>query len=153
MLGPSGCGKSTLLKIVAGLIPATDGTLEVFGEPIIQPRQDIGIVFQNALLSNWRTVFENVMVPVEVLKLPKDKYRQKAIQLLKLAGLERFANNYPSELSGGMQQRVAICRAHIRRGCPYSGADGARWPGRRSHSRGARSRVRAHLSSGVAASC
>jgi len=113
VLGPSGCGKSTLLKIVAGLIPPTTGTLDVFGEPIVEPRQDIGIVFQSALLLQWRTVFENVMVPVEVLKLPRDKYRERATQLLKLAGLERFANHYPSELSGGMQQRVAICRALV----------------------------------------
>jgi len=113
VLGPSGCGKSTLLKIVAGLIPPTTGTLDVFGEPIVEPRQDIGIVFQSALLLQWRTVFENVMVPVEVLKLPRDKYRERASQLLKLAGLERFANHYPNELSGGMQQRVAICRALV----------------------------------------
>ena len=113
VLGPSGCGKSTLLKIVAGLIPPTTGTLDVFGEPIVEPRQDIGIVFQSALLLQWRTVFENVMVPVEVLKLPRDTYRERATQLLKLAGLERFANHYPNELSGGMQQRVAICRALV----------------------------------------
>lgn len=113
VLGPSGCGKSTLLKIVAGLIPPTTGKLEIFGDPIVEPRQDIGIVFQSALLLDWRTVFENVMVPVEVLKLPRAKYEEQARQLLKLAGLERFANNYPSELSGGMQQRVAICRALV----------------------------------------
>lgn len=113
ILGPSGCGKSTFLKVAAGLIPATNGHLSVAGEPVTGPRRDIGIVFQSALLLDWRTVLENVMVPVEVLKLPRDKYGQRALELLELTGLRNFARNYPNELSGGMQQRVAICRALV----------------------------------------
>jgi NitT/TauT family transport system ATP-binding protein len=113
ILGPSGCGKSTFLKIVGGLIPATRGTMSVNGQLIVEPRQDIGIVFQSALLLDWRTVLENVMVPVEVLKLPRAEYRERALELLELTGLSKFVHNYPNELSGGMQQRVAICRALV----------------------------------------
>lgn len=113
ILGPSGCGKSTFLKIAGGLIPHSGGVLSVSGKDIDGPRQDIGIVFQNALLLDWRTVLENVMVPVEVLKLPREKYRKRALDLLDLTGLSDFASNYPNELSGGMQRRVAICRALV----------------------------------------
>jgi NitT/TauT family transport system ATP-binding protein len=113
ILGPSGCGKSTFLKIAGGLIPATEGEVTVDGEPVIEPRQDIGVVFQSALLLDWRTILENIMVPIEVLKLPRDEYRQRAFELLELTGLRNFADNYPNELSGGMQRRVAICRALV----------------------------------------
>jgi NitT/TauT family transport system ATP-binding protein len=85
----------------------------VDGQPVVAPRQDIGIVFQSALLLDWRTVLQNIMVPIEVLHLPREEYRRRAHELLDLTGLSRFADNYPNELSGGMQRRVAICRALV----------------------------------------
>ncbi len=113
ILGPSGCGKSTLLMAVAGLLPVTEGRVEIDGEVVSGPRRDTGVVFQSPVLMPWRTIFENVMFPVETLGLSRRDYEARAVELLKLTGLERFQHNYPTELSGGMQQRVAICRALI----------------------------------------
>jgi len=113
IVGPSGCGKSTLLKVLAGLIPATRGSIRLAGTPVDRPRRDIGIVFQNPVLLPWRTVLDNVMLPAEVQGLPKEAARKRARDLLKMVGLAEFENKYPMELSGGMQQRAAISRALV----------------------------------------
>lgn len=113
VVGPSGCGKTTLLKIVAGLVRRTDGRIILKGEEISGPRKDIGIVFQEPVLLPWRTVLENVLLPIEILRKPKSHFQEKAFSLLNLVGLSGFENKYPMELSGGMQQRVAIARALI----------------------------------------
>ena len=113
VVGPSGCGKTTLLKILAGLIPKTDGEAYVAGSPIEGPRRDIGVVFQTPVLLPWRTALENTLLPVQVQKLDRTEYTRRAHELIRLVGLEGFENKYPSELSGGMQQRNAITRALI----------------------------------------
>jgi len=113
IVGPSGCGKSTLLKILAGLLPASAGTAALHGTPITGPRRDIGIVFQSPVLFPWRTVRDNVLLPVDVQRLGRDRYSSTAASLLDLVGLGEFAGRYPWELSGGMQQRVAIARALV----------------------------------------
>jgi len=113
IVGPSGCGKSTLLKILAGLLPASQGEACLRGTPITGPRHDIGVVFQSPVLLPWRTVLENVLLPVDVQRLARDRYVKAARDLLNLVGLKEFGNRYPWELSGGMQQRVAITRALI----------------------------------------
>ena len=114
LVGPSGCGKSTLLRILAGLMSPTEGEVRVAGEAVCAPRSDIGIVFQNAVLLPWRTVIENIMLPVDVAGERRDDYRTRVDQLLRLAGLSGFGDRLPGQLSGGMQQRVAICRALVR---------------------------------------
>jgi NitT/TauT family transport system ATP-binding protein len=113
IVGPSGCGKSTLLKILAGLLDPTQGEACLRGTPITGPRHDIGVVFQSPVLLPWRTVLENVLLPIDVQRKPRDRYVKAARELLSLVGLEGFENRYPWELSGGMQQRVAITRALI----------------------------------------
>jgi NitT/TauT family transport system ATP-binding protein len=113
VVGPSGCGKSTLLKILAGLLPASGGEAFLRGTPIRGPRRDIGVVFQSPVLLPWRNVLENVLLPVDVQHLGHEAYRQKTLELLHLVGLEEFHDCYPRELSGGMQQRVALVRALI----------------------------------------
>ena len=113
ILGPSGCGKSTLLSLIAGLIPATKGTLSVLGRKITGPRPDIGVVFQRPTLLPWATVIDNVLIPIRALSRPVKQYRARAHEVLDLVGLADFAESYPGELSGGMQQRVGIARALI----------------------------------------
>jgi NitT/TauT family transport system ATP-binding protein len=113
IVGPSGCGKSTLLKILAGLIPASRGSALLRGTPIVGPRRDIGMVFQSPVLFPWRTVLGNVLLPVDVQGLGRERLHRSAFELLRLVGLEGFENRYPWELSGGMQQRVAMVRALI----------------------------------------
>jgi len=113
IVGPSGCGKSTLLKILAGLIPASGGSAQLRGTPITGPRRDIGMVFQAPVLFPWRTVLGNVLLPVDVQGLGRERLHRNALDLLRLVGLEGFENRYPWELSGGMQQRVAMVRALI----------------------------------------
>lgn len=113
VVGPSGCGKSTLLKLVAGLIPATEGEILIDGKRVTEPPDDVGIVFQSPVLLAWRTVLRNVMMPVEVRGLDKASHLARAKQLLATAGLSDFENKYPWQLSGGMQQRTAICRALV----------------------------------------
>jgi NitT/TauT family transport system ATP-binding protein len=113
VVGPSGCGKSTLLKMIAGLLPPTTGEIFIDGKPIVKPHGSAGIVFQAALLLPWRSILENVMLPIQLKKLPRDIYLKRARDLLKLAGLEGFERHLPWQLSGGMQQRVAICRALV----------------------------------------
>ena len=113
LVGPSGCGKSTVLRIVSALVRPTRGKVLLDGHALTTPTRDIGIVFQDAVLLPWRSVLENVMLPVEILRLDKNQYRQRAQLLLDLVGLQGFENRYPWELSGGMQQRASICRALI----------------------------------------
>lgn len=113
VLGPSGCGKSTLLRILAGLESYSDGTVSIAGQPVKAPRSDASMVFQQPVLLPWRTVLDNVMLPVEVMKLDSTEYRNRALALLELVGLDGFYNAYPKELSGGMRQRVALVRALI----------------------------------------
>ena len=113
LVGESGCGKSTLLKIVAGLIPGGRGVVTVDGSEVGGPRRDVGIVFQKPQLLEWRRVLENVLLPVEIFGLNRQVYAERARRLLTLAGLGDFLTKYPYELSGGMQQRAALCRALI----------------------------------------
>ena len=113
LVGPSGCGKSTLLKLIAYLIKPTRGRLNLGGKPHTGPSRDIGIVFQDAVLLPWRNVIDNVLLPIDILGLNKHTYRKRAMELLDLVGLQGFEKRMPNELSGGMQQRTAICRALI----------------------------------------
>jgi NitT/TauT family transport system ATP-binding protein len=112
IIGPSGCGKSTLLKIMAGLIPASRGQVVLNGSPVQGPRPDIGVMFQQATLLPWRTSLENVLLPIEIREGSKAAaaHRDVANELLSMVGLSGFERAYPGELSGGMAQRVAICR-------------------------------------------
>jgi len=111
VVGPSGCGKSTLLKILAGLLPPTEGGVDLKGRPVEGPRRDIGVVFQSPVLFPWRTVLGNAMLPADVQQLDRKAMRRRALELLQLVGLGGFEQRYPRELSGGMQQRVGIVRA------------------------------------------
>lgn len=112
VIGPSGCGKSTLLKIMAGLIPASSGEVLLQGIPVTGPRQDIGIMFQQPTLLPWRTSLQNVLLPIEIRSgaAAAQAKSEEALQLLELVGLKGFDQVHPFELSGGMAQRVAICR-------------------------------------------
>lgn len=111
VVGPSGCGKSTLLRIVAGLLPATAGTVVMDGQRITGTRRDVGVVFQSSILLPWRTILDNVMLPAEVLGLDMATARMRAHELLHLVGLNGFEDKLPRQLSGGMQQRASIARA------------------------------------------
>ena len=113
LLGPSGCGKTTLLRIIADLLQPTSGTVLVGGETprAARLKRRYGIVFQSAVLYDWRTVRKNVMLPLEIMKVPKEERRERADKMLNLVGLSDFADHYPGQLSGGMQQRVGIARA------------------------------------------
>ncbi|QCI63159.1 ABC transporter ATP-binding protein [Phreatobacter stygius] len=113
VVGPSGCGKSTLLKLIAGLIQPSSGGVTVAGKPVVEPPDDVGIVFQNPVLLAWRSVIRNIMMPVEVRRLDHASHLARAQALIKTAGLTGFENKYPWQLSGGMQQRAAICRALV----------------------------------------
>lgn len=113
LVGPSGCGKSTILNMVAGLLEPTSGELRVGGEIVRGPRRSTGIVFQRATLLRWLTIEKNVLLPSKVSgKVDADRL-ELAKHLLELTGLIDFRNRYPSELSGGMQQRAAIVRALV----------------------------------------
>jgi len=111
VIGPSGCGKSTLMMLLAGLEPATTGAIHIGGKKIDGPASDLGIVFQQDVLLEWRTALENVVLQAEIRKQNKAAATERARQLLAMVGLESFASAYPHELSGGMRQRVSICRA------------------------------------------
>ena len=111
LLGPSGCGKSTLLRCVAGLERPTAGTIVLHGNAVTSPPDDMGVVFQRDVLLDWLTVVRNILLPAKIRRLPLAVWRPKAERLLEIIGLNDFANRYPWELSGGMRQRVAICRA------------------------------------------
>jgi|GraSoiStandDraft_4_1057263.scaffolds.fasta_scaffold344837_2 NitT/TauT family transport system ATP-binding protein len=113
VVGPSGCGKSTLLRVLAGLIPASSGEVWIGESRVHGTRRDIGIVFQSPVLFPWRTVLENVLLPIDVQGLPRESNIGKARELLALVGLRDFEQHYPAELSGGMQQRVGIARALV----------------------------------------
>jgi NitT/TauT family transport system ATP-binding protein len=113
LVGRSGCGKSTLLRILAGLIAPSSGSVTIAGRRVSGPRRDVSLVFQRSALMPWRNVIENVLLPVEIHGLSKREYRPVAADLLALVGLQGFERRHPYELSGGMQQRVALCRALI----------------------------------------
>ncbi|MGB7036104.1 MAG: ABC transporter ATP-binding protein [Xanthobacteraceae bacterium] len=113
LLGPSGCGKTTFLRIAAGLIPKTSGIVEINGAEVERPQPDFGMVFQQPNLMPWRTVLRNVLFPIEIQGDGDRKAAQRAADLLSLVGLSGFEHAYPSQLSGGMQQRVALCRALV----------------------------------------
>ena len=111
LVGPSGCGKSTLLRIIAGLRPATEGRIAVDGRAVTKPIAAVGMVFQAPVLLKWRRIFDNVLLPAELAGLNPAAYRARAGDLLRLVGLRDFGEKLPRELSGGMQQRAALCRA------------------------------------------
>ena len=113
ILGPSGCGKSTLLMMVAGLEPVSAGHLAVGGRAVEGPRTDFGVIFQDPTLLPWMTAIDNVLFPIHILKRPKAQYRARAENLLRMVGLQDAFERRPHQLSGGMKQRVAICRALI----------------------------------------
>ncbi len=113
VVGPSGCGKSTLLKIFAGIHPASEGTLEFRGKEVKRIPGNMGVVFQSPVLLPWLTILENTMLPARVLHLPVAESMERARDLLELVGLGDFMTKYPSELSGGMQQRASIARGLI----------------------------------------
>ena len=113
LVGPSGCGKTTLLKIISGLLTKTDGELIFSSEQDLGPRREVGMVFQKPVLLKWRSILDNVLLPVEILRLVRQSYVAKAMELLGLVGLTGFEKSYPNELSGGMQQRASISRALI----------------------------------------
>jgi NitT/TauT family transport system ATP-binding protein len=113
LVGPSGCGKSTLLRVVGGLTPPSAGVVRVRDAEVREPFPDVGIVFQSAVLLPWRSVLDNVLFSIEMLGRRRESHRAQAMALIELAGLGGFEQRYPWELSGGMQQRVAICRALV----------------------------------------
>jgi NitT/TauT family transport system ATP-binding protein len=113
LLGPSGCGKTTFLRIAAGLTPKTSGIVEINGLAVEQPQPDFGMVFQQSNLMPWRTVLKNVLFPIEIQGDLDGEAARRAAELLSLVGLSGFEHSYPSQLSGGMQQRVALCRALV----------------------------------------
>jgi len=113
IVGPSGCGKTTLLKILAGILKRSAGEVVMQGRSLSGPSRELGVVFQAPVLLPWRTVLQNVMVPVEVQKRDRAEFEARARKLIVMVGLSGFENKYPSELSGGMQQRVGICRALV----------------------------------------
>ncbi|MEV4683698.1 ABC transporter ATP-binding protein [Streptomyces kurssanovii] len=111
IVGPSGCGKSTLLKLVAGLLKPSTGDVLLGGERVQGPRHDIGYVFQRAALLEWRSARRNILLQAEMRKMPAELGRRRADELIAMTGLSGFEDALPHELSGGMQQRVALCRA------------------------------------------
>ena len=113
VVGPSGCGKTTILKMVAGLVPHSAGAITVGGKPVDRPLTDVGIVFQESILLDWRDVLSNVMLQIEIRGMDRARYEPVARNLLKATGLQGFENKKPYELSGGMRQRVSICRALV----------------------------------------
>ena len=113
LVGPSGCGKTTLLRIIADLLTPTSGSISIAGETPREARlkRRYGIVFQSAVLYEWRTVKKNIMMPLEIMHIPAKEREERAMKMLEIVGLTEFANHYPNQLSGGMQQRVGIARA------------------------------------------
>jgi NitT/TauT family transport system ATP-binding protein len=111
LVGPSGCGKSTLLRVIAGLRLATSGHVTVGGRLVTKPVPEVGMVFQAPVLLKWRRVTDNVLLPAQLAGRDPAAYRGRALDLLRLVGLAEFAAKLPRELSGGMQQRAALCRA------------------------------------------
>jgi NitT/TauT family transport system ATP-binding protein len=120
VVGPSGCGKSSLMRLVTGLVRPSGGDISVFGEKVRGPLKIAGMAFQNPNLLPWRKVIDNVLLPLEIVephrrrfRAEKDKYRAQGEALLKTVGLDGFGDRFPWELSGGMQQRVSLCRSLI----------------------------------------
>ena len=113
IVGPSGCGKTTIMKMVAGLQPHSTGSITVGGRRVERPLTDVGIVFQDAILLDWRDVLANVMLQIDIRGLDPAKYEPIARHLLEATGLTGFERRKPYELSGGMRQRVSICRALV----------------------------------------
>ncbi|MEO5764242.1 MAG: ABC transporter ATP-binding protein [Casimicrobiaceae bacterium] len=113
IVGPSGCGKSTMLKMVAGLLPASAGSITLNGVPVDGPPDNVGIVFQSPVLLAWRTVQDNILLQIDMRRLSRARYLPKAKALLAMTGLSDFAQKLPWQLSGGMQQRASICRALV----------------------------------------
>ncbi len=111
IVGPSGCGKSTMLKLVAGLLKPSTGDVRLRGEKVAGPRHDIGYVFQRAALLEWRSARKNILLQAEMRKMPAEQARRRTAELIEMTGLKGFEDALPHELSGGMQQRVALCRA------------------------------------------
>lgn len=111
ILGPSGCGKSTLLRCVAGLERPTGGEIRVHGEPVRKPPANMGVVFQRDVLLEWRSILDNMFLQVDFRGEPRGRYMERAHELLDLFGLKGFEKAFPAQLSGGMRQRAAICRA------------------------------------------
>lgn len=115
VIGPSGCGKSTLLKIMAGVTPPSTGSVMLEGAPVMGPRKEIGMMYQQATLFPWLTAIENVLLPIKIRegKAAAAARKDQAKSLMDLVGLTGFENAYPSQLSGGMAQRTSICRMLI----------------------------------------
>ncbi len=113
IVGPSGCGKSTLLKIISGLLPATSGSVYVNNQEVAGPLENVGMVFQSPVLLKWKNVLGNIMLPVEFAKLDRARHLERARSLIQLVALQGFEEMPPYELSGGMQQRVSLCRALV----------------------------------------
>ena len=115
VVGPSGCGKSTLTRLIAGLLRPDTGSVWLFGEKVEQPRATVGMAFQNPVLLEWRTILQNVILPLEIVgsSLATNQRKERARHLLALVGLDGFEEKRPSELSGGMRQRASLCRALV----------------------------------------
>lgn len=115
VVGPSGCGKSTLTRLIAGLLIPDQGEVWLHGERVVSPRSTVGMAFQNPVLLEWRSILQNVMLPLEIVSgsMSKKKKEERARYLLSLVGLEGFEDKRPSELSGGMRQRASLCRSLV----------------------------------------
>jgi len=113
IVGPSGCGKTTILKMIAGLISSTDGTVAVGGKHVTEPVTNLGIIFQDSVLMDWRDVLSNVLIQCDIRGMNRRKYESIAKKFIKDVGLDGFENKKPFELSGGMRQRVSICRSLV----------------------------------------
>ena len=113
VVGPSGCGKTTILKMVAGLVPYSAGAITIGGKKVDRPQTNVGIVFQESILLDWRNVLGNVMLQIDIRGMDRKTYEAVAKHLLRATGLEGFEEKKPYELSGGMRQRVSICRALV----------------------------------------
>ena len=115
IVGPSGCGKSTITRLLSGLLKPSKGSIFISNEKVISPLSTVGMAFQNPVLLEWRNVINNIILPLEIVSknLKYNFKRNRALELLKLVGLEDFELNLPSELSGGMKQRVSLCRSLV----------------------------------------
>lgn len=117
VVGPSGCGKSTLTRLVAGLMKPDAGEVWLHGERVVSPRKTVGMAFQNPVLLEWRTIIDNVTLPLEIVapRMPRRDRDARARELLAMVGLDGFESKRPSQLSGGMRQRASLCRALVHR--------------------------------------